>query len=94
MQKSCGKDTEHNNTYFVNPGFPSADPGSSACTLTIKRLDSEICQLKLDFIDLKLAPPDQDGVCRVDFLSVTGGSSATPTICGENQGHHSEFIVF
>lgn len=47
-----------------------------------------ICQLKVDFLALSLAPPNGDGVCNTDVLTISGGSSAVPNICGENTGQH------
>lgn len=47
-----------------------------------------VCQLRIDFLDLSLAPPNGDGVCNQDVLSVSGGATQVPNICGENSGQH------
>lgn len=56
--------------------------------MTISPATSDICQLRLDFLDLTLASPNGDGVCNRDALTVTGGSSTVPTLCGVNTGQH------
>ncbi|XP_042869490.1 uncharacterized protein LOC122251539 [Penaeus japonicus] len=87
-QRTCGESTSYNNTYFVNPGYTGSDTGTGACMLTVNRVNNNICQLRLDFLDLELEQPDADGNCNVDFLTVTGGTSTVPRICGSNTGQH------
>lgn len=52
------------------------------------RESTDICQLRIDFLEFSLAQPTGDGVCSTDYLAVTGGGSAVPRICGENGGSH------
>lgn len=33
-----------------------------------------------------LAQPDGDGVCATDMLTITGGNTIVPTLCGDNTG--------
>ncbi|VVC86227.1 unnamed protein product [Leptidea sinapis] len=40
----------------------------------------------VDFLDLVLAQPDGDGVCSVDSLTITGGNTIVPILCGDNTG--------
>ncbi|XP_042869489.1 uncharacterized protein LOC122251538 isoform X3 [Penaeus japonicus] len=87
-QSTCGESTSYNNTYFVNPGYPGSDTGTGACMLTVNRVNNNICQLRFDFLDLELEQPDYDGYCNVDFLTVTGGTSTVPRICGSNTDQH------
>lgn len=47
-----------------------------------------MCQLRIDFLDLSLAPPNGDGVCNTDVLSISGGASLVPNLCGDNTGQH------
>nr|XP_045603484.1 uncharacterized protein LOC123761501 [Procambarus clarkii] len=86
-RRSCGESTSYNNTYFVNPSYNGTDIGAGACTLTVFRVDSNICQLRLDFLNFQLAQPDENGNCNVDFLTVTP-STTVPRICGSNDGQH------
>lgn len=87
-QSTCGTTTSFNNTYFVNPGYPGSWTGGSACTLTINPIDADVCQLRITFLDLALATPNGDGVCNTDVLTVTGGASLVPPLCGENSNQH------
>lgn len=50
--------------------------------------NTEICQVRIDFLSLTLAQPNADGVCIYDALTITGGGSQVPIICGENSGQH------
>lgn len=56
--------------------------------MTISPASSDICQVRLDFLDLTLAPPNGDGRCNRDALTISGGSSDVPTLCGTNSGQH------
>lgn len=47
-----------------------------------------MCQLKIEFLDLALAPPNGDGKCNTDVMTISGGSTNVPNICGENTGQH------
>lgn len=47
-----------------------------------------MCQLRVVFSDLSLAPPSGDGVCNTDIISISGGASQVPNLCGENAGQH------
>lgn len=63
-------------------------PNFYRCAITVNKCNSDICQLRIDFLDFSLAQPNGDGVCVTDYLSVTGGASRVPRICGENTGQH------
>lgn len=47
-----------------------------------------MCQLRIEFLDLSLAQPNGDGFCVTDVLSISGGASKVPSVCGENSGQH------
>ncbi|XP_059614664.1 uncharacterized protein LOC132260513 [Phlebotomus argentipes] len=87
-QMACGRSTSYNNTYFYNPGFPTSYRGGERCSVQVSRCDDTICQLRVDFLDFSLAQPNGDGSCLTDYMSVTGGSSRVPRLCGENTGQH------
>ncbi|KAL7639304.1 UNVERIFIED_CONTAM: hypothetical protein RMT77_009793 [Armadillidium vulgare] len=87
-EKRCSQSTALNNTIFLNLEFPEADRGTGACTLTINRINANICQMRFEFLTLELSQPDSDGNCVTDFLTVTGGTYESPTICGSNTGQH------
>ncbi|XP_043287359.1 uncharacterized protein [Venturia canescens] len=88
FRKSCGTTTNMNNTYFVNPDYPMTYSGGETCTLEVFRCNSDICQLRIDFLDLSLAQPNANGVCDQDFLLISRGSTTVPRICGENSNQH------
>lgn len=54
----------------------------------VQPCDASICQLRIDFLSLHLAPPNGDGFCLTDSVQITGGASRVPTICGDNSGQH------
>ncbi|XP_034483153.1 uncharacterized protein LOC117788479 [Drosophila innubila] len=87
-QRTCGASTSNNNTYFYNNNYPAPYAGGGRCSIVITPPDSSICQLRIDFLAMSLAPPTGDGLCSTDALTITGGASAVPTICGENAGQH------
>ncbi|KAK9881468.1 hypothetical protein WA026_016352 [Henosepilachna vigintioctopunctata] len=88
VQKYCGDVTTSNSTYFANPNFPNLYNGGTICTFTIRKLSDDICQARIDFIAFTLAQPDANGLCATDGLTITGGASTVPTICGDNAGQH------
>lgn len=45
-------------------------------------------QARIDFIAMTLDQPNADGSCVNDWLTIIGGGSPVPTICGENGGQH------
>nr|CAD7258641.1 unnamed protein product [Timema shepardi] len=92
VTKTCGTSTRVNCTYFVNPSYPSYYTDGGRCTITINKCNSNICQLRIDFIDFSIAQPDATGACTTDFMTVTGSASTVPTICGDNTGEHSEYL--
>lgn len=85
---SCGATTQYNNTYFYNIGYPGTYSGSGRCSIIVEPTDVNICQLRIDFLTLALAPPNGHGYCTTDSLQITGGSSTVPPLCGENSGLH------
>ncbi|KAJ2954414.1 hypothetical protein O0L34_g2679 [Tuta absoluta] len=86
VQRTCGTFTNVNNTYFTSPGYPTAYPGGQACTIVVQRCNNQICQLRVDFLDMVLAQPNGDGVCATDSITITGGNTIVPTLCGDNTG--------
>lgn len=61
---------------------------SLRCSLTVNPCSNTVCQLRVEFQDLSLAGTSGDGVCNIDAIQITGGSSSVPTLCGENSGQH------
>ncbi|XP_053688704.1 uncharacterized protein LOC128737946 [Sabethes cyaneus] len=88
FSQTCGGTTNLNSTYFTNVGYPGSYNGGGSCVFTINPCSASVCQLRIDFRSLTLAQPDGDGNCITDVLTITGGSSEVPVICGENSGQH------
>ncbi|XP_065222665.1 uncharacterized protein LOC135847155 [Planococcus citri] len=82
----CGTETSSELSYFVNPEHPQAYKGGSQCLLKVKKTDSRICQLRIEFKEFSLAQPNQEGKCVNDFFSVS--DCTMNKICGENKGQH------
>lgn len=45
-----------------------------------------VFQLRIDFLDFVTAQPDGDGNCVTDSITVTGGNTIVPTLCGDLTG--------
>jgi len=91
MTRTCGQTITTNLTSFVNPSYPSADTTSNRCVTEVELIDSNVCQLRLDFIKMEIAGPSTaSGVCDKDFFMETGNiiESRIPKICGNNTGQH------
>lgn len=43
---SCGERTSNNNTYFVNPNYPSTFDGTLSCQLTLAKSHPSVCQFR------------------------------------------------
>ncbi|KAK0080535.1 hypothetical protein PV325_013798 [Microctonus aethiopoides] len=88
FRKECGTITNSNNTYFVNPNYYSSYQGGERCMITVYPCTTDICQLRLDFLEFSLSQPNASGVCDNDFLLIAGAARTYPRICGENAGQH------
>ena len=88
---------KHNSTYIQSKGYPSPFTPKSlkVCKIKIERPSNDpqnVCQVRLDFLELQLAPADsRDGHCLTDRLTVSGNSGPAPkNICGDLEGQHSK----
>ncbi|XP_043599019.1 uncharacterized protein LOC122574893 isoform X3 [Bombus pyrosoma] len=85
---SCGETTSNNNTYFVNPNYPSTFDGTISCQLTLVKSHPTVCQFRLDFLQFNVRGPETTNhQCIYDQFIVSGGNPV-PTICGNNAGNH------
>ena len=58
-------------------------------------MNDDVCQLRLDFVTLQLAAPNEQSQCETDTFTFTGSAGANPTvICGQNDGQHSRIFFF
>lgn len=94
VSRSCHNTTSQKVVYFKNPSYPQMDSIQNFCDLTIEIKDTDVCQLKVDFLDFQMDQPT-DGDCRGDKLKITATGltpSSIPTLCGTNRNQHSESI--
>lgn len=79
--------------YFKNPSYPQSDTHQNYCDLTVEVKDANVCQIRLDLLDLQLDPPT-DGDCIGDKFTVSATGMATnsiPTLCGLNRNQHCKY---
>ncbi|XP_078034170.1 uncharacterized protein LOC144468505 [Augochlora pura] len=85
---SCGETTNINNTYFVNPNYPSNFDSTESCQLTLVKSHPSVCQFRLDFMIFNIRGPETiNNQCIYDQFIVSGGNPVPP-ICGVNTGNH------
>ena len=89
---TCGATVTNNCSYIQNPEFPSSRSTAGSCNFNIRPLNSDICQLRLDFENLDLTETTAiDGTC-VDTFDVTSGSSRNYyALCGTLSSQHSKY---
>ncbi|ODM97023.1 hypothetical protein Ocin01_09656 [Orchesella cincta] len=89
---TCESVVTQNNTNIRNRDFPNAfTPGGlEVCNVRLQKPNPNVCQLRLDFIQLQLATADPtNGQCMADRLSINGVSgTAPPNLCGDLSGQH------
>lgn len=93
----------HNRTYIRNSEYSAVTTSTTKVDIsyTISKMSSDICQLRLDFVDFVIAGPSNSletigssGTpalthCTHDYMTITnGGGAEIPTICGANTGEH------
>ncbi|KAI1290339.1 hypothetical protein HDE_08035 [Halotydeus destructor] len=90
ISRSCHNVTSQKVVYFKNPSYPQADNQQNYCDLTVEIKDTNVCQLRLDFLDFQLDQP-KNGNCMDDKLTVTASGVSTksiPVLCGKNNNQH------
>lgn len=92
---TCGGVASANCTYIDNPGYPSAYKTTGECSYTVTRVQTDICQIRLDFFSAILQQPvATTGVCTNTILTTTQGSTGVtfyntpPVLCGTLTGQH------
>jgi hypothetical protein len=85
---TCGEEIYLNNTYFVNPNYPSVTNTGLNCLATFGNISENVCQLRLEFPSFVLAKAASGGSCNTDKFSVQGATFPVPSLCGYNTGQH------
>ena len=62
--RDCGGTIATNLTHLQNPGWPSTLSVSSdkTCKYVFSKITSNVCQVRLDFVDFDLGPPISNNV--------------------------------
>ena len=96
FKASCGDNISKNNTYFLMDGTS----GPSPCKTDVCRIDSNICQIRLDFEEFNLDQPVSgtldtagtgmygDTVCQRSVFLLESDNGLTTPLCGNNKGYH------
>lgn len=93
---SCGAEVSQEDVVFRNADYPSNQALFGQCKITVNA-KPDICQLRLDFQEFVLSPPEtcgpRAGFCVDDAFSVSAGveSASYPALCGQNSGQHSTY---
>ncbi|XP_064488482.1 uncharacterized protein LOC135400576 [Ornithodoros turicata] len=90
---TCGATVGEDDVVFQNAEYPNDRVQFGQCQITIKA-KPEVCQLRIDFQDFILGPPQtcgpKAGYCLDDAFTVTSGvgGASMPVLCGHNAGQH------
>jgi len=85
---SCGKSSSGVTTNFVNPAYPGYDSSTGSCKFHLV-LHSDVCQVRVDFVDTALLPP-VNGECSLQSLTISGTvwPMGVKSFCGVNSDQH------
>lgn len=91
---TCDSTININNTYFEKLESWSSSP----CQAKVCKIEEDICQIRLDFVQFDLdqpetsSPTDTDGSavtqCQKSSFKITSDTQQSPLICGSNTGYH------
>ncbi|KAL6429581.1 hypothetical protein ACFW04_007492 [Cataglyphis niger] len=85
---SCDNEVQNNLTYVTSPGFPNLIDRSMNCTVVVRKIDTEVSQLRIDFIHFNIGQPNaMTGICDGDVM-VINNSRTSFELCGWNSGQH------
>lgn len=85
---TCGSTVTQNCTYITNPNYPTTYSTAGSCAWSVTPLNSEICQIRLDFDNFDITEDATTGACT-DSLTMAGGSGKNPMdLCGTLTGMH------
>lgn len=83
----CGQSSKENITLWTSSG--SNFNQQQTCSVMINKINSDICQFRVDFFNFAIQQPT-NGDCNMDRFTVSGQdyNSIVPTLCGTNTGQH------
>lgn len=93
---TCGGAVNQNCTYIRNSEFPATAAASQTCKFSFNRICDGLCQIRLDFDNLKTADPPISGADLVGLCTSSGDTviatsptnASPPTVCGTLTGQH------
>lgn len=84
---TCGIGITQNCTYITNPSYPSTYTTTGTCAHTVTPINSDICQLRLDFDNFDITETTA-GVCTDSFGTSTPSGQPPLDLCGTLTGSH------
>ncbi|XP_029162818.1 uncharacterized protein LOC114934308 [Nylanderia fulva] len=85
---SCDNEVQNNLTYVTSPGFPNLIDRPMNCTVVVRKIDTEVSQLRIDFVHFNIGQPNaMTGVCEEDVMVINNGRRSIE-LCGWNSGQH------
>jgi len=83
----CSSTISQNCTYISNPSYPTTYATTGACAYSVTPINTDICQLRLDFDNFDITETAV-GVCT-DSLTISGPTGRNPMdLCGTLTGMH------
>ncbi|CAL1674650.1 unnamed protein product [Lasius platythorax] len=85
---SCDNEVQNNLTYVTSPGFPNLIDRPMNCTVVVRKIDTEVSQLRIDFVHFNIGQPNAvTGICDGDVMVINNGRRSFE-LCGWNSGQH------
>ena len=56
---------------YLFSGFPDTYNAAATCQYTLSKFSSDVCRIRLDFVDASLASPSTAGACTTDYFTGT-----------------------
>ncbi|XP_032676172.1 uncharacterized protein LOC116846462 isoform X1 [Odontomachus brunneus] len=85
---SCDNEVQNNLTYVTSPGFPNLIDRPMNCSVVVRKIDTEVSQLRIDFVHFNIGQPNaMTGVCDNDVMQINNGRTSFE-LCGWNSGQH------
>ncbi|XP_017781890.1 PREDICTED: uncharacterized protein LOC108566497 [Nicrophorus vespilloides] len=86
-EKTCNQRTNSRVSYFMSPSDARKNFGN--CEMQVDLINENICQIRIDIIDMKIQDPVLNGdklECEESFT--VSPESGTPKLCGGNKDTH------
>ncbi|XP_011868898.1 PREDICTED: uncharacterized protein LOC105562562 [Vollenhovia emeryi] len=85
---SCDSEVQNNLTYVTSPGFPNLIDRPMNCTVVVRKIDTEVSQLRIDFVHFNIGQPNAvTGMCDGDVMVINNNRTSLE-LCGWNSGQH------